>query len=288
MRWESDGRDWPNREASRFLASGPHVWHVQRQGRGPTILLLHGAGGASHSWRDVFPLLAKKHDVIAIDLPGQGFTRLGTRSRCGLEAMAEDIAGLLRALKAKPAVIAGHSAGAAIGLRLALDLTPRPKALVSLNGAFEPFRGVAGFLFPMTAKLLAMNPFAGLTLSRFAATPASVRAILSGAGSKIDDRGVALYHRLLSDPSHVDATIAMMARWELEPVLRAATKLRTPALLVAGSRDGVVPPSVTKEFAETLPDAEVVIAPGFGHLHHEEDPLAVAAMIADRAARGSV
>ncbi|MEM9726914.1 MAG: alpha/beta fold hydrolase BchO [Pseudomonadota bacterium] len=279
MRWESDGRDWPNREASRFVAAGPHLWHVQRLGEGPPLVLLHGAGGSTHSWRDVAPTLAEHYDVIAVDLPGQGFTRLGSRSRCGLEAMAEDLRALLLELDVRPAALVGHSAGAAIALRMALDLEKTPRAFVALNGAFEPFNGVAGFMFPMTARLLAMNPFAGFALSRMAANAASVRGLIAATGSRLDDAGVALYGRLLADPSHLDATIAMMARWSLEPTLRAAEGLRAPALLLTGAQDLVVPPAASRRLAERLEAARHVSAPGFGHLHHEEAPEEVAAQI---------
>lgn len=272
MKWDQDGRDWPNAEASRFVASGPHVWHVQRMGAGPTLLLLHGAGASTHSWRQVAPALAKDFDVISVDLPGQGFTGLGSRSRCGLEAMAEDLAALMKTLKAQPSALVGHSAGAAIAMRLAQLLDPQPLSLVALNGAFEPFRGVAGFMFPMAARFLAMNPFAGFALSRMASNEASVRALVMSTGSRLDDDGVDLYRRLVSDAAHVDATIAMMARWDLDPVLSNARKITTPALLIAAARDAVVPPKSSRDFAEKLVDGRYQAAPGYGHLHHEEAP----------------
>ena len=43
-------------------------------GDGPDLLLLHGSGAATHSWRDLAPLLARDFRVIAPDLPGHGFT----------------------------------------------------------------------------------------------------------------------------------------------------------------------------------------------------------------------
>ena len=53
-----------------MLACPPHRWHVQVLGEGPTVLLLHGAGGATHSWRGLAPLLATDHRVVMLDLPG--------------------------------------------------------------------------------------------------------------------------------------------------------------------------------------------------------------------------
>ena len=54
--WERDGRDWPNREASRFVKAAGLRWHVQVAGEGPVILLVHGTGV-------VGPLVSRSHPV---------------------------------------------------------------------------------------------------------------------------------------------------------------------------------------------------------------------------------
>ena len=72
--WERDGADWPNRAASRFVTVGAMRWHVQVMGSGPVLLLLHGTGASSHSWRDLAPRLARHFTVLAPDLPGHGFS----------------------------------------------------------------------------------------------------------------------------------------------------------------------------------------------------------------------
>jgi magnesium chelatase accessory protein len=141
--------DWPNRNASRHVFCAPHLWHVQEIGSGPTLLMIHGAGGASHSWRGLVPVLADHYHLVIVDLPGQGFTRLGARHRCGLDAMAEDLARLIRQEALAPMAYIGHSAGAAIALRLA-ELAP-PRAVIGLNAALGQFEGVAGWLFPIMA-----------------------------------------------------------------------------------------------------------------------------------------
>ena len=281
MKWETDGRDWPNRRASKFVASGAHVWHVQRMSAknarsAPTALLLHGAGASTHSWRDVMPNLARDHDVIAVDLPGHGFTNLGSRARSGLDAMARDLEALLKSLKVQPDILVGHSAGAAIAMRLALDLKNGPKALVSLNGALDPYGGIGGLMFPITARLLSMNPFAGFAVSQMAAHETGVRALIMTTGSRLDDRGVELYRRLIGDAAHVDATIAMMARWDIAPLLTEIASIDIPMLMVAGSRDMVTAPKTAREIADRCRLAEFLAAPGYGHLHHEEAPAEVA------------
>ena len=92
---------WPYRDASRHIACKPHLWHVQDIGAGPLVLLLHGAGGATQSFRHLIPLLAQHYRIIALDLPGQGFSVLGARARCGLDPLSDDIEGWLFPVMAK-------------------------------------------------------------------------------------------------------------------------------------------------------------------------------------------
>ena len=90
-----DGADWPNRETSRFIEAGGLNWHVQVMGQGPDLLLLHGTGGATHSWRALAPLLAKHFHVVAPDLPGHGFTTARRAPDLSLPGMAASIAALI-------------------------------------------------------------------------------------------------------------------------------------------------------------------------------------------------
>ena len=68
MEW-SEIYTWPNADLSRRITGPVHRWHVQESGDGPLILLLHGAGGSTHSYRALLPHLAKFARVIALDLP---------------------------------------------------------------------------------------------------------------------------------------------------------------------------------------------------------------------------
>ncbi|WYK04007.1 alpha/beta fold hydrolase BchO [Cereibacter sphaeroides f. sp. denitrificans] len=159
--------DWPGRESMRRIDCPPHQWCVREEGHGPTALLLHGAGGSSHSWRHLVPLLAPHLRVVAPDLPGQGFTRAGQR-RFSLEAMAEDLARLCAAEEWRPAVLIGHSAGAALALRLAEILPVRPRAVVGINAALGNFEGTAGWLFPLIVTLIGDHVHVDGTLSMMA------------------------------------------------------------------------------------------------------------------------
>src|SRR5450631_1137543 len=148
-------------------------------GEGPPLLLLHGTGAATHSWRGLAPILAQQFTVVAPDLPGHGFTQSPPPHRLSLPGMASDASQLLRTLDVKPEIVVGHSAGAAILARMCLDERIAPRLLIGLNGAFMPFGGVANHLFSPLAKLLVMNPFVPRLFVWQASNPGAVERLIA-------------------------------------------------------------------------------------------------------------
>jgi len=277
LEWASDGRDWPNREASRFVRAAGLNWHIQQFGpspqHAPLIALLHGTGSSTHSWRDVAPSLARHSAVLAMDLPGHAFTDMpDPPSAQSLPGMAQRVAALFKELGVAPTVIVGHSAGAAIASRMVLDKQAKPAALVSLNGAFLGFGGVAGAIFSPLAKLLSAGTLAARFFASQASDPAVVQRLMRGTGSVIDATGMHLYERLIQSPTHVKAALSMMANWDLSALERELPKLDLPVWMVSADHDLTVPASQAALVAARLPRARRVQWPVLGHLAHEESP----------------
>lgn len=266
---------WPHGDTSRFIRCKPHDWHVQEMGRGPLVLLLHGAGASTHTWRDILPRLAIDWRVIALDLPGQGFTRAGTLCRCGLEPMSEDIATLCKSEDWAPVAIVGHSAGAAIALDLAMRFDPVP-AVVGINAALGRFKGVASWLFPLLARLLSLNPLTAAIFTLGKDHRARARRLIEGTGSVLDEAGIRLYATLIGDRRHVDATLQMMTQWDVEGLRRRLPRITARTLLITGSNDRAVPPHTSEDAASHLPNAELMKIDWLGHLAHEENPATIA------------
>ncbi|MDJ1009056.1 MAG: alpha/beta fold hydrolase [Paracoccaceae bacterium] len=273
MDWARERATWPLAEHSRFIDVRPHRWHVQSFGEGPVALLLHGAGGATQSFRALAPVLATRFRVVMMDYPGQGFTRMGTRQRCGLGPLTEDIAALLEHLGSRPDLMVGHSAGAAVALNLAGRYPAAP--VVGINPALGHFEGAAGWLFPILAKALAATPLVPRLFSALARRPGQLAALLSSTGSRLDPAGTALYRRLIEDADHVEGTLLMMAQWSIDGLLAELPSLAAPVLFLIGERDGTVPPKVGRTAAARLGHGRVVGYPSAGHLVHETDPDAV-------------
>lgn len=279
LAWTTERANWPHAASSRFHSAGGLRWHVQQTGDGPPVLLIHGTGASTHSWRALMPLLARRYTVIAADLPGHGFSERKRGQRLSLERMAGAVAALVEALEIRPALAVGHSAGAAILIRCCLDGSLKPDGLVAVNGALLPFRGVAGWLFPSLAKAMFLNPLAPWLIARSAADRDRVVKLIRDTGSELDDAGIDLYARLFASPAHVGATLNMMANWDLRGFARELSGLDVPLLLLAGEHDQAVQPQDAEQVARRIAGARVQRLPGLGHLAHEEDAEAVAASI---------
>lgn len=282
MDWARDGAHWPLREASRWVTAEGIGWHIQhlplawvdRPGPDttPIVVLLHGTGASTHSWRDLLPLLARRARVLSLDLPGHAFTGLPPREHMSLPGMAALVSGLLRRLGVQPDALVGHSAGAAIALRMVLDGSVRPQACISLNGALLPLGGLAGRVFSPTARLLSLLPGVPELFAKRAASPAVVQRLMDSTGSHLDATGTALYAQLVRNPGHAAGALAMMSQWDLAPLARDLPKLHAPVHLVVGLQDRTVPPSQGEQLLRLLPNSTLTRVPGLGHLAHEEQP----------------
>jgi magnesium chelatase accessory protein len=294
LAWDVDGRDWPLREHSRFVEAAGLRWHVQHLpapvSGAPVALLLHGTGASAHSWRDVAPRLhARGFEVLAPDLPGHAFTSMPPErgpgaDLCSLAGMARGVTALLAALQSRPDLLVGHSAGAAVAIRLCLDgLAPR--LIAGLNGALLPWAGWVGPLFAPVARAMAATSLVPRLFARQAADPAVVLRLLDGTGSRLEPEGRALYARLVRAPAHATGALRMMAGWDLQAFARELPRLGVPLHLIVGTGDRTVPPEQADRVVHALRPAvrrPVVRLEGLGHLAHEESPAEVVRLVGGR------
>jgi magnesium chelatase accessory protein len=284
--WSLHGGDWPHRTSSRFVKVSGLTWHVQSMGQGPVLLLAHGTGASSHSWRDLMPGLAQYFTVIAPDLQGHGLTGALPGSGMGLNEMAAGLGSLVAALGVSPVVAVGHSAGAAILSRLVLDGTIAPDVLVSLNGALLPLPLMTGLFFRAAARLLALSPVVSRWVSWRARRPGMVEKIIAKTGSKLSVSGLDYYTRLMRSPHHVRNVLHMLSNWDLRQFVRDLPCLPCRLVLVSADGDLALPPQLAHRTAALVRGCELIVHKSYGHLSHEEAPEETTFFIL-RAARAS-
>lgn len=280
MQWANYRSTWPNAHHSQFIQAGGIQWHVQIMGQGPVLLLLHGTGSGSFSWRGLMPLLSAHFQVIAPDLPGHAFTSRGPEGSLSMQGMSEGLRALLLQLNVTPSIIGGHSAGAAIAANMLLQQRALSQTqLIGFNPAWLPLPGLPSLIFRPAAKLAAINPVSAWATAKLASKPAMIEKSIVQTGSHLDAEGLALYQSVFSHSGHVHSVLNMMAAWQLDTLSKSLPQLQNKVSILVGMQDQTVPPSMAHEACKLMPQARVFEQHGLGHLAHEEDPAGTAQLI---------
>ncbi|UWQ20549.1 alpha/beta fold hydrolase [Jannaschia sp. W003] len=273
--------------------------HALVRGRGPDVVLIHGASGNLRDFTfRLVDLLAARYRVIALDRPGLGHTgRTDSAYARGFSRRAETIeeqASLLRRaaaqLGAENPIVVGHSFGGAVALAWALQSPPA--ALVLLGAVTRVWPGSIGPLYGTLGSALG----GGLVAPVLAATVPARRVRTAVAAIFHPDPVPEGYAR------HVGGALALRlgamranARHlrNLKPQIAAQQPrydaLRLPIEMVHGARDTIVPPSIhAVPLAEAVPSAHLTMLEGVGHMPHHVRPKETVAAIDRAAARAGL
>lgn len=246
--------------------------HDVREGKGRTLLFLHGIGGNQASFRPQLDALGGAYRAAAWTMPGyDGSPPLPEMTFAGLAGAA---VGLLDHLNCPRAVLVGHSLGGMIAQEIVARHPTRVDALV-LACTSPAFGGSDG---DFQRKFLASR----LKPIDEGKTPADIAPDVVGGLLASD-----------APPGARDAAIASMSRISPEAYRAALTCLvgfdrrgdlaaiRCPTLLIAGGEDRTAPPEVMERMAEKIPGARYVCIEGAGHLANLERPAAFNAALGD-------
>lgn len=246
---------------ARYVDVGGVPIRYHATGSGPAVLLLHGYGSSLDIWKaDVVTALARRHRVIAIDLKGFGFSGRPpgdysppTHARIAWAVMDQ--------LGVKDAAIVGHSWGASVALRMALQQPARVRRL-ALYSAYvydeqvpSFFRwarvgGVGESLFGMYYRERIEDRVALAYYDQRFVTPERIDRV----------------ERELGRPGAVAAALATARGQRYAAVQRRYGSIKAPVLLLWGDNDLVTPVRFGKRLASQLPDARLVSYARCGHL----------------------
>ncbi|WNG45362.1 alpha/beta fold hydrolase [Archangium minus] len=253
--------------------------HYVDEGRGPTVLFIHGTPTWSFEWRHLIRALSATHRCIAPDLLGFGLSERPEHFDYSPEAHAQALAAFVDRLGLEDFTLVVHDYGGPIALPLALEHTERVRRLVILNSWMWSFeqnpdmvrraRLVSGalgrFLYRhLNFSLRVLMPSA--YGDRRKLTPSIHRQYLAPFQDK-HARGQVLWAlaRALTGSSAFYAS-----QWERRRQLQGK-----PALILWGMRDTAFQPPMLERWKQALPEARVVKLADAGHWPHEETPEAV-------------
>ena len=299
VQWRAYQREARAREATppvgQILDIDGVKVHAKVMGEGPDLVMIHGASGNLRDFTfDFAERLTDRYRVVLFDRPGLGWTdRLpgygGAWNNDAEPPQAQ--AALLQkaadALDVKNPIVLGHSYGGAVALAWGLSRPEDTAALVLVSGVSEPWPGGLGWLYTVTGSTLGSALFIPL-VTAFAPkslVKASVDAIFApqkppegytryiGAGLTLRRESTRANAQQVN--SLLPQIVEMQAQYET---------LSLPVEAVHGDTDNIVPLHIhSQPLMDDLPNGNLTVLEGVGHMPHHADPQAVEDAI-DRAA----
>jgi pimeloyl-ACP methyl ester carboxylesterase len=252
---------------------GVNLYYRHPPGPSPqaeAVILLHGFGGSSVDWDFILPLLGE-YQPYAPDLIGAGLSDKALALDYSNPAQADLLAAWMAALGIDSAHIVGHDLGGGVAVELALRHPQRVRSLtlVAPSLLYEPTGGLPGPVLDW--------PF----LRRWA------RILLRGIlpeSTEINFYSAAAQESFITPPLIERARRTYLTPdWEMgvlglardvqnNALRQPLGDIQAPVLIVWGEADTWIPPTSTQSLGQDIPQAELVLLPGVGHLPMYESP----------------
>jgi pimeloyl-ACP methyl ester carboxylesterase len=253
----------------------PVKLYYEEAGNGPPLLLIHGFGASTYTWRHIAPQLAETHRVIAVDLKGFGQSDKPFDSRYSVFDQAELLTELIEEKDLRNLTLVGHSFGGGVALVLALEANQRLKGriakLVLLDSIAYPQQ------IPVFFRLLDV-PLVSQIGVRMVPPSVQTRVALRIAyfdDSKIDLEEVETYAAPLKTAAGKHAIIHSARQIMPEGIAELSERYKTielPTLILWCDHDRIVPLEVGLKLRRTLPNSTLRLVEECGHMPQEEQP----------------
>lgn len=257
----------------------PRDWYAEIAGQGPDLVLLHGLGASSFSWRHNRTALARHFRVITPDLPGHGKSPAPPYGDYRVEALVQGILDFLDWHKVNRVILGGNSLGGGLSLLAARERPEQVRALVLLAPAAALTRLPLAF-YPLRLPVLGYG-LAALLGPRLLAW---FMRLVYCHPEPIIPEAVAGYAPPYREFSHRLALRQVCRQLEVRPLNEIAELLRhlaQPTNLIWGAQDRILSPAQGQWLKSHLPQAEFHLLPEVGHAPQEEAPAVVNKIIID-------
>ena len=274
----------PHADCSHFVSVDGTRIHYQDFGdpSDPPIILLHGYTASVYVWRLVAPLLAKsKHRVIALDLPGFGYSEKPAWFDYSIVTQARVVSRFMDTLGIGRATVVGSSYGGAIAATLALDYAARVDKLILADAVINDdvrrhpllrLASIPGIGEVITPYLVESRMFHKYRMRR-TVSPANFGLVTSERVENI--------RRPLAAADGHRSVLATSRHWNAKRIERDAYLIDHPTLLIWGEDDKVIPIENAHKLYDSILHSRLVVLKNCGHLPQEEKSELFADLVAE-------
>ena len=273
--------DW--REHQRWVRVAGSAMNVIEMGSGEdAVVFVHGLAGSWQNWLEQIPHFARTRRVIAMDLPGFGYSEM-PGERISIPGYGRCLDTLLDELGVARAAVVGNSMGGFIGAELAIQFPQRVDRLVLVSAAglsLESKRdkqllGVARSTQNVAKFVTGWVAARSDTLARRPGLRRALMRMIAYRGEDLPGPLIAEQVRGSGKPGFIDALAALNDY----SITDRVAEISCPTLIVWGAKDQLVPVRAAWEFERLIPDARAVVWPKTGHVAMLERPAAFNALV---------
>lgn len=276
---EADRIDWRAATSRREIDGATMSYVELGDPAAPPLVLIHGLSGSWLNWKLVMPPLARRHRVIAIDLPGFGDSP-PIDQPVTMSGYARLVAGLCKSLGLGPVNIAANSMGGYVAVELAAEHQSRVNSLVLSSAAGITTASINTERMIRNAKQLA-------NASRMVPAPLRRRLMQRAEwrkrvliqfvehGDLLDPLTANELAQGAGSPGYAAAVRALAER----NVKVQAERVKCPTLIVWGDQDRIIPVRHAERFAALIEGSAVEIFRDAGHMQMVEYPEAFAEIV---------
>jgi len=249
--------------------------NYEDQGQGQPLILLHGFGASTYTWRHLLPYFSKAYRVIAIDLKGFGLSDKPLDNNYSIQDQSEIIYEFIKVHNLDNIILTGSSMGGAVSILTYLMECDHGThhisklVLIDAAGYKQRFPDFIAILRIPIINVLSIS----LTSSHFRSRKVLMEAFFDHA--KITEDIIITYAAYLSLPGASRALIRTAQQIlppNLDDISERYKNIKIPVLIIWGENDKIIPLQVGRKFAVNIPNSKLVIVPNCGHIPQEECP----------------
>ena len=241
-----------------------------RQGQGDPLLLVHGITTYSFMWRNLLPVLARNHDVVAVDLLGCGDSDKPLQESFGIAHQVELLHAFTEALGFGPFAMVGHDIGGGITQRFAVKHPNRLTHAVVMNGVgydYWPVQPIVAMRTPILRQLA----MATLDLGAF--------QLIVKRGMYYKDRVTPELMELFWKPMRTAEGrkaflhfAASLDNRDLTSIAEDLKQTKVPFLIIRGMEDVYLNAEIAHRLHREIPGSRALAFPEAGHFLQEDQP----------------